>query len=400
MAGLQLLALSAAAPVGAQVPRSADLMAAEASGFYQASRNVRDPADRGRLTFMTQLRLDQIKATFPQSVAAAELAFGRFQDIDALAIEREAGAWAKSNSADADALRKGAISSAGLGRAAAGATGGSLAIPRFGATAPATPAMVEDGSAGKGGGQVLTSIQLAERLRESAVFIYVPGNEGVSTGSGFFISPTHVLTNTHVVEGADQVVIANRTIGVRSAKVVSRGMTSNRVGVDTAVLSVDGWTNATALPFAAAVQEGDSIAIAGYPGKAAVGIDKAYMNFMQLIRENRIPTRDNIPNVKFDFGFVQSLFTNSRSGLENAQIGIMLAPGSSGSPVVNRCGEVVAQAYSVTNTRLDIARSGNSFVATGEAMTFSFALALRELTRFLSSTNASITVSKAACGQG
>ena len=52
-----------------------------------------------------------------------------------------------------------------------------------------------------------------------------------------------------------------------------------------------------------------------------------------------------MPNVKFDFGFVQSVFVNADTGIENLQNGVNTSGGNSGSPIVNRCGAIVAQHY-------------------------------------------------------
>ena len=167
------------------------------------------------------------------------------------------------------------------------------------------------------------------------------------------------MTNTHVVVGVDRIVVSNKTIGVKSAHVLYRGMSQLQdgraeIGIDTAILETDGWTHTAYLPFAEGVEEGEAITIGGYPGRASEHQDKAYDLFFSLIQRNSLPTPETIPNVKFDFGFVQSVFVSAETGIENLQNGVNTSGGNSGSPLVNRCGAVVAQHYSGTTARLRV----------------------------------------------
>lgn len=393
--GLHLLVcLALAGPTSsgfAQGASSPELLAAEASGLALAARAVRDPRDRGRLAFLAALRIERIRTEFPTSAVATELAFGRYGEVDASAIDRDAKAFQAQNGAEAEALRRGelpVVAAAGQGGAAPGL------LPNFGRAAAPSPGRQDtpDGLT-SGGGRVLPNAQLTQLLRDSAVFIYVPSRR--TSGSGFFISPTHILTNTHVVDKADRVVVANKTIGVRAARILYLGKVGN-VGPDTAVIEIENASSRSYLGFAAATQEGDRLAMAGYPGSASQ-LDRSYGNFIQLISQNRLPTTDNIPNVKFDFGYLQSLFVKRDDGIENAQVGISVAAGNSGSPVVNLCGEVIGQAYAGTNTIMEVTSNGNRAFATGESIAFSFAIALKELTKFLATTSVSFTTSRTPC---
>ena len=122
------------------------------------------------------------------------------------------------------------------------------------------------------------------------------------------------MTNTHVVVGLDRMVVANKTIGVKSAHVLYRGMSKLQDGSandrhrhrNPGDGRLD--SHGAHLPFAEGVEEGEAITIGGYPGRASEHQDMAYDTVLQPDQQNSLPTPETIPNVKFDFGFVQSVF--------------------------------------------------------------------------------------------
>jgi S1-C subfamily serine protease len=79
-------------------------------------------------------------------------------------------------------------------------------------------------------------------------------------GSGFVISPDHVLTNAHVVAG----VTSHQTVTTASQPNLSATVVYYDPQVDVAVLYVPG-LHATPLRFARAANPGDNAVVAGYP---------------------------------------------------------------------------------------------------------------------------------------
>jgi hypothetical protein len=408
IAAAAALWLTLAGPAAAQ--KTPEMLGSEATTLYQAAAAVIEPRERGRLLYLVQQRLARISAAYPQSAIAAQIAFGRYGEIDVAVVNREARAWAGAYPADAAQLD---AADAGTAAAAGQGTGGGL-VPSFGGAAAAPSIVPAFGGTGatSGGSPTqpnpagsfnvallstpparLAPTELVQRMRDAVVIIFDPAHP--STGTGFFIGPRHLVTNTHVVQQSDRIVVANKTIGVRSARVLYRGMNSQNVGIDTAVLETDGWENPAFLPFAESVQEGEAISIGGYPGRASDN-DKAYDQFLKLILENSLPTGEAIPNVKFDFGYVQSVFVHKDTGIENLQNGVNTSGGNSGSPIVNRCGAVVAQHYLGTGAVLSITNQGQ---AVGDTSKFNYAISGKEVRKFLDAAKISYTLAKGECPQ-
>ena len=323
-------------------------------------------------------------------------------------VTREAQAWASLYPAEAAALQSGANVAGGGGLVPSfGSSTGSQPPSTGGATSAAVVMPTGDvATLLPGPPKRLAQTDVVRKLREAVVIILDPATGG--SGTGFFISPEHLMTNTHVVEGLDRVVVANKTIGVKSATVLYRGMTRvqegsgwKSIGIDTAILKTDGWTNGAHLSFAESVEEGEAITIGGYPGRASEHQDVAYDTFFSLIGNNRLPTPEAIPNLKFDFGYVQSVFVKADTGIENLQNGVNTSGGNSGSPIVNRCGSIVAQHYQATNAVLDvltIEQNGQQKqIAMGDTSKFNYAVSGKEVMTFLRSAHIPFSIVGGEC---
>lgn len=391
----------ALAILDAATANAIDVLGAEAAAFAMAAETEPEPGRKGRLLFLADLALDRIKSRFPDGPDAAEMTFGRFRSLDVGTIDRGAKAWEAANVEEARRMRaaEGALAARLVGDKAGGPapatpdfSARAPAVPSFKAASPVAPTAQAAAPTTIEQGKSLQRSELVERLKASVVVILSP--ETANLGTGFFVTPRHIITNSHVVEGADRYVVANRSIAVKAAKVIARGQTQGGVGIDTAILETDGWTAPGFLPFAASVEEGSGIVIAGFPGRAATGLDRAYDNFLNLIANNRLPSTDQIPTAKFDFGYVQSVFTDAKTGLLNVQEGLNTSGGNSGSPVINYCGEVVAQHYSATVAKLQVAQG----TAYGDSSKFNYAIASVEVVKFLRSVGVPIVANSGACG--
>jgi S1-C subfamily serine protease len=104
---------------------------------------------------------------------------------------------------------------------------------------------------------------------DSVVQVLVRGCGRAGAGSGFVVGPGRVLTNAHVVRGADAVVVRSRDGTRRPARVVLYDPAA-----DAAVLDVAG-LEARALPTAGPAGRGTDAWVAGHPSGGPLRVVKA-----------------------------------------------------------------------------------------------------------------------------
>lgn len=204
------------------------------------------------------------------------------------------------------------------------------------AAAAARPPQETAPAPGGAPGTHLSLAQLRERVRQATVLILsekVGG--GLSIGSGFFVTPTLIITNRHVASD-DKIdyTVTNSVLG-KSLKAKLIGATSMKsVGDrDIALLQIQGEARAPAtLPLADKTGELAEVVAAGFPG-IVIQQDQAFRRYLR-------GDVSNIPGTIFTKGTVSSVQTNS------AQVKVILHtaqihPGNSGGPLVDECGAVV-----------------------------------------------------------
>ncbi|MEX2180751.1 MAG: Do family serine endopeptidase [Gemmatimonadaceae bacterium] len=139
-----------------------------------------------------------------------------------------------------------------------------------------------------------------------------------STGSGFIVSRDgYILTNNHVVEGADRVKVAMQDRRVFDAKIVGRDPTT-----DVAVLKIDG-RNFTAATFGndETLKIGEWVLAIGNP----LGLDFTVTAGIVSAKGRGLPGLNPLDYAITDF----------------IQTDAAINPGNSGGPLVNSRGEVV-----------------------------------------------------------
>lgn len=169
---------------------------------------------------------------------------------------------------------------------------------------------------------------MAQLLEQGTVLVLARQPQGLSMGSGFFISRRHILSNAHVVGNASQAFVINKaTGGVLQATVRHR---SKQAGRDFALLELPSEAAITPLSFAPAVERTQRVSAWGFPG--AVTHDDP--QFMALLQGNA----SAVPEVVYTEGVVSVILERSQPLVVHTAT---VSQGNSGGPLVNEQGQVV-----------------------------------------------------------
>lgn len=153
-----------------------------------------------------------------------------------------------------------------------------------------------------------------------------PNSRGASTGTGFFITSSgHILTNAHVVRSCVTVGVQQPGGVVHSGRVIATDKQN-----DLAVIITEMKPSAVAA-IRTDVRLGENIAVFGFP------------------LSDRLSTTGN-----FTVGYVSAL-AGYNDNSANIQISAPVQPGSSGGPVFDHHGNVVAVIFAIATTAITAA---------------------------------------------
>ncbi len=216
---------------------------------------------------------------------------------------------------------------------------------------------------------------LVGRLKQAVVMVLTP--EG--SGSGFFVTPDTLVTNSHVVEGADPgkiVLIGPAVGGARPAQVVARVSGEGMQARDYALLKISGPPAKATLPISAAATELEPVVAAGFPG-LLIAND---IQFQRLLHG----TPTGMPDLILSQGSIMAI-QNRSSSLPTIAHSAAISAGNSGGPLVDTCGRVVG-----VNTFIR--------VSVDQASHAGYAIASDDILRFLAEQNVGPTIKTAPCG--
>lgn len=169
---------------------------------------------------------------------------------------------------------------------------------------------------------------MAQLLEQGTVLVLARQPQGLSMGSGFFISRRHVLSNAHVVGNASQAFLINKaTGGVLQATVRHRSADGGR---DFALLELSADAAITPLEFAPDVERTQRVSAWGFPGAVTNDDPK----FMALLQGNG----SAVPEVVYTEGVVSVILERTPPLVVHTAT---VSQGNSGGPLVNEQGQVV-----------------------------------------------------------
>ena len=203
------------------------------------------------------------------------------------------------------------------------------------------------------GGQAFQG-SLADLLTQAVVLIIAPSSgtdDGVSTGSGFFVAPDLIATNRHVIEGADpnEIVVTSKKLGrTTRARVVAQTPGAEIGSPDIALLRVEGATGIQPLAFSTTAAPLDQVIAAGFPG-LLMQSDEA---FARLRRGDA----SAVPEVILTDGRINAI-QSAAGGMKIMPHSAAVSGGNSGGPLADACGRVLGINTFITANREQVAHA-------------------------------------------
>jgi S1-C subfamily serine protease len=218
-----------------------------------------------------------------------------------------------------------------------------------------------------------------EYLDNSVVLVVVPtlDGKGASLGSGFFVGPTTIVTNNHVVKDGDQskLYVINRALGKATSARVRATTRTTAPDPDFAVLEIpSGSPSVPAMALSQVAERLMDVVVAGFPG-----VNTQEDSALARLLQNRDAA--TIPEMVANPGAIVQMLDREDPPL--VAVNTAINHGNSGGPLVDYCGRVLG-----VNTFAHLTKGGDKGY---------YALATGGLIRFLESNQVSFKKADDKC---
>lgn len=227
-----------------------------------------------------------------------------------------------------------------------------------------------------------STAELRDLLEQVSVIVLALGaREGLGTGTGFFVAPDLLVTNRHVLDGADptKIFVTSRRLGsIQPVSLLGQTAPGAAGVADFALLRLGSGQGPAALNLATTAQKLSAVIAAGYPG---LGLAND-AGFARLIGGDLTAA----PDLNMNSGEIRS---SVGSGTGAAAITRLVhtadvLKGYSGGPLIDGCGRAVG-----VNTFIQIDQQ--------QASKLNNAISASDLAQFLTDQGVRATIDPAPC---